>query len=155
MFAGVDIGRKSWRSGLIALFDDGGVAGDQVGTGFGVELFGDDASGSHDNVMIAESVMAETMRYTGNAIESVGRSEAMMQSTFEIQQRVQVLLARLPAQSLEGLLFLLETLVPKEEDEIQTSTKTIAARYDFSDLTGRLSWRGDVVEVQRALRDEW
>lgn len=78
-----------------------------------------------------------------------------MQSTFEIQQRVQVLLARLPAQSLEGLLFLLETLVPKEEGEIQTSTKTIADRYDFSDLTGRLSWRGDVIEEQRALRDEW
>jgi hypothetical protein len=78
-----------------------------------------------------------------------------MQSTFEIQQRVQVLLTRLPLQSLEGLLVLLEALVSKEEDEISASTSPIAARYDFSDLTGRLSWRGDVVEVQRALRDEW
>jgi hypothetical protein len=79
----------------------------------------------------------------------------MMQSTFEMQQRVQVLLARLPQRSLEGLLVLLETLVPKDEGEIPTPAKAIAARYDFSDLTGRLSWRGDVIEEQRALRDEW
>jgi hypothetical protein len=78
-----------------------------------------------------------------------------MQSTFEIQQRLQILLTRLPLQSLEGLLVLLEALVPKEEGTIPTSTHPIADRYDFSDLTGRLSWRGDVVEVQRALRDEW
>ncbi len=26
--------------------------------------------------------------------------------------------------------------------------------YDFSDLTGRLSWKGDAVAVQRSLRDE-
>ncbi len=27
--------------------------------------------------------------------------------------------------------------------------------YDFSDLVGRLTWRGDAVEMQRNLRDEW
>lgn len=27
--------------------------------------------------------------------------------------------------------------------------------YDFSDLAGRLSWRGDAVAEQRMLRDEW
>ena len=27
--------------------------------------------------------------------------------------------------------------------------------YDFSDLTGRLSWQGDGVAMQRELRDEW
>ncbi|MEH1778708.1 MAG: hypothetical protein V7K67_00445 [Nostoc sp.] len=27
--------------------------------------------------------------------------------------------------------------------------------YDFSDLVGRLTWRGDVVAMQRNLRDEW
>jgi hypothetical protein len=78
-----------------------------------------------------------------------------MENTFEVQQRVQLLLARLPLRSLEGLLVLLETLVSKEEGAIPTSTITIAARYDFSDLTGRLAWRGDVIEEQRALRDEW
>ena len=28
-------------------------------------------------------------------------------------------------------------------------------RYDFSDLTGRLAWRGDAVAVQRVQRDAW
>ncbi|HYX15050.1 MAG TPA: hypothetical protein VE944_11925 [Nostoc sp.] len=27
--------------------------------------------------------------------------------------------------------------------------------YDFSDLVGRLTWRGDAVAMQRNLRDEW
>jgi hypothetical protein len=27
--------------------------------------------------------------------------------------------------------------------------------YDFSDLVGRLEWRGNAVEEQRKLRDEW
>jgi hypothetical protein len=27
--------------------------------------------------------------------------------------------------------------------------------YDFSDLVGRLTWQGDAVAMQRALRDEW
>lgn len=28
-------------------------------------------------------------------------------------------------------------------------------RYDFSDLTGKLEWKGDAVAQQRSLRDEW
>lgn len=28
-------------------------------------------------------------------------------------------------------------------------------RYDFSDIVGKLQWRGDAVKTQRALRDEW
>jgi hypothetical protein len=27
--------------------------------------------------------------------------------------------------------------------------------YDFSDLSGRLSWKGEGVAMQRMLRDEW
>lgn len=27
--------------------------------------------------------------------------------------------------------------------------------YDFSNLAGELSWRGDAVTIQRKLRDEW
>ena len=27
--------------------------------------------------------------------------------------------------------------------------------YDFSDLAGKLQWKGDAVEEQRRLRDEW
>ena len=30
-----------------------------------------------------------------------------------------------------------------------------AQRYDFSDLSGRLKWKGDAVKVQREMRDEW
>lgn len=29
------------------------------------------------------------------------------------------------------------------------------ARYNFSDLAGRLQWKGDAVQEQRNLRDEW
>ena len=28
-------------------------------------------------------------------------------------------------------------------------------KYDFSDLVGRLQWKGDAVAEQRSLRDEW
>lgn len=28
-------------------------------------------------------------------------------------------------------------------------------KYDFSDLAGKLQWRGDAVAEQRRLRDEW
>ena len=28
-------------------------------------------------------------------------------------------------------------------------------KYDFSDLAGNLTWRGDAVATQRNLRDEW
>jgi hypothetical protein len=30
-----------------------------------------------------------------------------------------------------------------------------SVRYDFSDLVGRLAWRGDAVAAQRAQRDAW
>ena len=30
-----------------------------------------------------------------------------------------------------------------------------ARPYDFSDLAGKLSWKGDAVAMQRSLRDEW
>jgi hypothetical protein len=29
------------------------------------------------------------------------------------------------------------------------------SKYDFTDLSGKLSWQGDAVAVQRKLRDEW
>ncbi len=28
-------------------------------------------------------------------------------------------------------------------------------KYDFSDLVGQLTWKGDAVAMQRNLRDEW
>ncbi len=40
---------------------------------------------------------------------------------------------------------------PKDED----SHAAHSARYDFSDLVGKLSWRGDALKEQRRIRDEW
>lgn len=34
-------------------------------------------------------------------------------------------------------------------------SKTQATKYNFSDLCGSLSWKGDAVAVQRSMRDEW
>ena len=42
--------------------------------------------------------------------------------------------------------------------EIETKEKQAVAtnpNYDFSDLSGKLEWKGDAVTQQRALRDEW
>ncbi|MBS1640602.1 MAG: hypothetical protein JSR12_11145 [Bacteroidetes bacterium] len=33
--------------------------------------------------------------------------------------------------------------------------KSKKKKYDFSDLTGKLIWKGDAVAEQRKLRDEW
>ena len=33
--------------------------------------------------------------------------------------------------------------------------KAKAAKYDFEDLCGVLSWKGDAVATQRSIRDEW
>ncbi len=42
--------------------------------------------------------------------------------------------------------------------EIETKGKKAAAPspdYDFSDLSGKLEWKGDAVTQQRTMRDEW
>ena len=49
----------------------------------------------------------------------------------------------------------LETLPSLQEPPHQHETHLEKPTYDFSDLAGHLSWRGDTVTVQRALRDEW
>jgi hypothetical protein len=33
--------------------------------------------------------------------------------------------------------------------------KASATKQSFSDLCGKLSWKGDAVAVQRSMRDEW
>ena len=38
-------------------------------------------------------------------------------------------------------------MIPFVEDE--------KPRYDFSDLVGKLQWKGDAVKEQRRIRDEW
>jgi hypothetical protein len=90
-------------------------------------------------------------------ITGVRDLEAAMNSYAEVQTRIQLLLMRLPFHELKGLLVLLESLVQQEErdstSEVLDNVEDV--RYDFSDLVGRLSWRGDAIAVQRKLRDEW
>ena len=38
-------------------------------------------------------------------------------------------------------------LVPFKEEEHK--------KYDFSDLTGKLRWKGDAVKIHRRMRDAW
>jgi len=33
--------------------------------------------------------------------------------------------------------------------------KSTGDKYDFSDLVGKLSWKGDALAIQKELRDEW
>ena len=44
----------------------------------------------------------------------------------------------------------LEVIVLMAEEE-----KKQVAKFDFSDLYGKLEWKGDAVAEQRKLRDEW
>lgn len=33
--------------------------------------------------------------------------------------------------------------------------KKLGLKYDFSDLVGKLEWKGDAVDERRLLREEW
>ncbi len=37
----------------------------------------------------------------------------------------------------------------------QHSENEQTAKYNFSDIAGKLTWRGDAVAIQREMRDEW
>jgi hypothetical protein len=45
----------------------------------------------------------------------------------------------------------LEVIVLPLEETTSTSKK----KYDFSDLVGKLEWKGDALAEQKKLRDEW
>jgi hypothetical protein len=44
----------------------------------------------------------------------------------------------------------LEVIVMALDDSVNSHGK-----YDFSDLTGKLEWRGDALGEQKKLRDDW
>jgi hypothetical protein len=46
-------------------------------------------------------------------------------------------------------------IVLNHQQAFNESTKHKSSKYDFSDLIGKLTWQGDAVSTQRALRDEW
>ncbi len=43
----------------------------------------------------------------------------------------------------------------KFQGQTDCMTMMSSGCYDFSDLAGKLLWRGDAVATQRQLRDEW
>ncbi|GMT50243.1 MAG: hypothetical protein IEMM0008_1782 [bacterium] len=52
----------------------------------------------------------------------------------------------------------LATQMPAGDVELVITVNPIDkkdTKYDFSDLSGKLSWIGDPVTTQRSLRDEW
>lgn len=63
----------------------------------------------------------------------------------------------------------LSALPPTSRREVQDFYQFLLARrgktkkprsqqvmsYNFSDLCGKLSWKGDAVAIQRSIRDEW
>ena len=54
----------------------------------------------------------------------------------------------LPTRLPEGVIELVVVINPvREERKVK--------EYDFSDLAGNLTWRGDAVATQRSLRNEW
>jgi predicted DNA-binding antitoxin AbrB/MazE fold protein len=48
-----------------------------------------------------------------------------------------------------------ETTETSGREEAAASASSEVKKYDFSDLLGTLSWKGDPVKAQRELRDEW
>jgi hypothetical protein len=56
----------------------------------------------------------------------------------------------------QTLMHLLKTLdyvtVVKEH---KTGKKSMKPNYDFSDLAGKLEWKGDAIAEQKVLRNEW
>jgi hypothetical protein len=46
-------------------------------------------------------------------------------------------------------------LAPGEVHVVLVVNPAPRQHYDFSDLAGRLTWKGDAAAMQRSLRDEW
>ena len=42
-----------------------------------------------------------------------------------------------------------------QHPQIDQNGRDADPKYDFSDLAGKLEWKGDAVTEQRRLRDEW
>ena len=78
-----------------------------------------------------------------------------MNTSPDLRQQAQKLLDQMPAEILQQVVNLLEafqqTLSAPSESDPQPTQKN----YDFSDLAGQLGWKGNVLQTQRALRDEW
>lgn len=49
----------------------------------------------------------------------------------------------------------LDYVTVEEPGFLSDKGDSTSPRYDFSDLAGRLEWRGDRVDEQRLLREDW
>ena len=49
----------------------------------------------------------------------------------------------------------LDYVTVEEPGFLSDKGDSTSPRYDFSDLVGKLEWKGDGVAEQRMLRDEW
>ena len=60
-------------------------------------------------------------------------------------------LSQLPPASRRELRDFYQFLLSRREK----TSKIRTTKYNFADLCGRLSWKGDAVVSQRSIRDEW
>lgn len=60
-------------------------------------------------------------------------------------------ISALPPASRRELLDFYQFLLERRKSVKRSRT----AKRSFSDLCGKLSWKGDAVEAQRSIRDEW
>ena len=68
----------------------------------------------------------------------------------------QMLLLSIEADRYQLLLQFLKTLdYVKVVQAPPAAALTRTSRYDFSDLAGKLEWKGNAITEQRRLRDEW
>jgi hypothetical protein len=63
-------------------------------------------------------------------------------------------LSALPSASRREVLDFYQFLLARSQNAKKTVVRR-AKKYNFSDLCGTLSWKGDSVTAQRRVRDEW
>lgn len=63
-------------------------------------------------------------------------------------------LSLLPPVSRREMLDFYQFLLTRSKKTKKSRLKPVTS-YNFSDLCGKLSWKGDAVATQRSIRDEW
>ena len=63
-------------------------------------------------------------------------------------------LSMLPPASRREVQDFYQFLLTRSKKTAKTKAKQ-GTNYSFSDLCGKLSWKGDAVATQRSIRDEW
>ncbi len=90
-----------------------------------------------------------------HALLSYPLNTILMDTSPDLQQQAQKLLDQMPAEILQQVVSLLEVLQQTLSSPPESDTQPTKKKYDFSDLAGQLEWKGNALQTQRALRDEW